>query len=44
MLLINRLRVGKNIFKKVAKIPPGEIQDRATVVKERDETEFVSWR
>ena len=32
----------KNIFKKVAKIPPGELQDASLVVKWRDETEIVS--
>jgi hypothetical protein len=30
------VQAGKNIFKKVAKIPPGELQDCALMVKERD--------
>jgi hypothetical protein len=32
----------KNIFKKVAKIPPGELQERSSVVKQSDETEIIS--
>jgi hypothetical protein len=37
-LIVNGVRRAKNIFKKVAKIPPGELQTRSVVIKWRDET------
>jgi len=41
-LIFNYLESTKNIFKKMAKIPPGELQECAFVVKGWDETEFIS--
>ena len=38
-LMRRELRRGKNIFKKVAKIPPGELQDAPLVIKWSDETD-----
>jgi hypothetical protein len=33
LLLMNHFVIGKNIFKKVSKIPPGELQDAPLVIK-----------
>jgi hypothetical protein len=41
-LPLNYFSVAKNIFKKVAKIPPGELQECAAMIKEVGETEIIS--
>jgi len=35
---------GKNIFKKVVKIPPGELQTRGRMIKYRDDIKVVGSR
>ena len=40
--MINGFCVAKNIFKKVAKIPPWELQNERVVIKGWDETDIVS--
>jgi hypothetical protein len=38
-LVSNDFKIGKNIFKKMGKIPPRELQNRGGVIQWRDESE-----